>query len=280
MMSALRQRQDNPVGYLFSKLNGFLYPGHVYGYDSLGTADKLAGYTRADVRAFWEEQSTQPWVLSVAGTFDRDAMLAFARTLPKPSASGVRVEAPRWGEDRELDLRLPGRNQAYLVLNYKAVPRDHADAPALMLLQSVLSGQSGLLFNDLRDEQGLGYTVTALYRSMPETGSMLFYIGTTPEKVEQARAGFARVIASLRDKEVSPEQLQAALNRMQGSYYRERQSLGSRAGDAATDAVLGNPRDFQKVLLDKAAKLTPADVQDVARRYLVPEGEYDALLRP
>ena len=99
-------------------------------------------------------------------------------------------------------------------------------------------------------------------------------------KVEQARAGFARVIASLRDKEVSPEQLQAALNRMQGSYYRERQSLGSRAGDAATDAVLGNPRDFQKVLLDKAAKLTPADVQDVARRYLVPEGEYDALLRP
>ena len=280
MMSALRQRQDNPVGYLFSKLNGFLYPGHVYGYDPLGTADKLAGYTRADVRAFWEEQSTQPWVLSVAGTFDRDAMLAFARTLPRPSASGVRVEAPRWGEDRELDLRLPGRNQAYLVLNYKAVPRDHADAPALMLLQSVLSGQSGLLFNDLRDEQGLGYTVTALYRSMPETGSMLFYIGTTPEKVEQARAGFARVIASLRDKEVSPEQLQAALNRMQGSYYRERQSLGSRAGDAATDAVLGNPRDFQKVLLDKAAKLTPADVQDVARRYLVPEGEYDALLRP
>lgn len=280
MMSALRQRQDNPVGYLFSKLNGFLYPGHVYGYDPLGTADKLAGYSRADVRAFWAEQSAQPWVLSVAGTFDRDAMLAFARTLPRPTAPGVRVDAPRWGKDKELDLRLPGRNQAYLVLNYKAVPRDHEDAPALMLLQSVLSGQSGLLFNDLRDEQGLGYTVTALYRSMPEAGSMLFYIGTTPEKVEQARQGFARVIASLRDKEVSEEQLQAALNRMQGSYYRERQSLGSRAADAATDAVLGNPRDFQKVLLDKAAKLTPADVRDVARRYLMPEGEYDALLQP
>lgn len=280
MLSALRQRQDNPVGYLFSRLNGFLYPGHVYGYDPLGTPDRLARYSRADVRAFWDEQRVQPWVLSVAGTFDRDAMLAFARTLPKPSAEGVRVDEPRWSDAKKLELRLPGRNQAYLALNYKAVPRDHEDAPALMLLQSLLSGQSGLLFNDLRDEQGLGYTVTALYRSMPETGSMLFYIGTTPEKVEQAREGFARVIESLKDEEVSPEQLKAALNRLEGGYYRERQSLESRSGEAATDAVLGLPRDFQKVLLNKAAALTPADVRDVARRYLVPEGEYDASLRP
>ena len=101
----------------------------------------------------------------------------------------------------------------YLALNYRAVPRHHEDAPALMLLQALLSGQSGLLFNDMRDEQGLGYTVTALYRAMPEAGSLLFYIGTTPEKVDLAREGFARIIASLRDREVSPEQLQAAVNR-------------------------------------------------------------------
>ena len=44
--------------------------------------------------------------------------------------------------------------------------------------------------------------------------------------------------------------------------------------------MLGNRRDFQKFLLDRAAKLTPAAVREVARRYLVPEGEYDALLRP
>ena len=280
MLSALRQRQDTPARYLFSKLNGFLYPGHVYGYDPLGTPDKLAVFSRDDVRAFWREQSARPWVLSVAGTFDRDAMLAFARTLPRPSAPGVRVDAPRWGDSRKLELRLPDRSQAYLALNYRAVPRHHEDAPALMLLQALLSGQSGLLFNDMRDEQGLGYTVTALYRAMPEAGSLLFYIGTTPEKVDLAREGFARIIASLRDREVSPEQLQAAVNRMRGGYYRERQSLDDRAGEVATDAVLGNRRDFQKFLLDRAAKLTPAAVREVARRYLVPEGEYDALLRP
>ena len=280
MLSALRQRQDNPTAYLFSKLNGFLYPGHVYGYDPLGTPDRLAAFSRDDVRAFWAAQRAQPWVLSVAGTFDRDAMLSFARTLPEPSAPGVLVDAPRWGDSRKLELRLPDRSQAYLVLNYRAVPRHHDDAPALMLLQAILSGQSGLLFNDMRDEQGLGYTVTAHYRTMPEAGSLLFYIGTTPEKVERAREGFARIIASLRDRELSPERLQAAINRMRGAYYRERQSLDARAGEAATDAILGNRRDFQKTLLDKAAQLTPAAVREAARRYLVPEGEYDALLRP
>ena len=105
------------------------------------------------------------------------------------------VPTPRWNADKRLALTLAGRNQAHLLQIFPTVPLTHPDAPALLLLQSVLSGQSGLLFTRLRDEQGLGYTVTAFNRNMPEAAFMALYIGTTPDKLEQARKGFAEVIA-------------------------------------------------------------------------------------
>lgn len=281
MKSAIRQRADRPLAYMFVKLNPFLYPGgQPYGFDGLGTPQSLDGFDRKDVQAFWTQQSGQPWVLSVAGSFEREAVLAFARSLPAPERRDFAVPAPIWGRDRTMNLNLPGRNQAHLLQLFKTVPPTHPDAPALMLLQAVLSGQSGLLFSSLRDEQGLGYTVTAFNRSMPETGFMAFYIGTTPDKVEQARKGFAGIIAELKAKPLPKALLAAGSNRLLGEYLCDRQSLADRASEAATDAVLRYPQDFQKHLLDKAAALTPADVQAVARKYLEPANAYEVTLLP
>ena len=57
------------------------------------------------MRAFWDKQIRQPWVLSVAGDFDREAVLAFARSLPAPQDAGLTVSAPAWGTERELAER-------------------------------------------------------------------------------------------------------------------------------------------------------------------------------
>ena len=281
MKAAIRQRADRPTSFLFSRVNPFIFPGgQPYGYDSLGTEANLSKFTPKDVRSFWDKQLVQPWVLAVAGDFDREAVLAFARTLPAPDKKDFSLPAPSWGDARNLDLHLPGRNQAHVLQMFKAVPYTNPDAPALMLLQSVLSGHSGLLFSQMRDEQGLGYTVTAFYRAMPQAGMMAFYIGTTPDKVAQAREGFAKIIADIKAKPLPAELLEAGANRLLGEYYRDKQSLDSRAGVAATDAVLGLPRDFSKSLIDKAAKLTPADIQAVAQKYLDDKNLYNMILLP
>jgi hypothetical protein len=216
----------------------------------------------------------------VAGDFDREKVLAFARSLPVPTAPAVDVPQPTWGADKRLPLSLPGRQQAHLLLAFHAVPLDHPDAPALMLLESVLSGQSGLLFNKLRDEQGLGYTVTAFYRSLPEAGFMAFYIGTTPRNLDVARQGFSGIIKDIKTDLLPAELLAKGLNRMEGSYYRGRQSLGARADEAASERLLGQPQDFQKRLLEKAAKVTPEQLREVARKYLLVDKMYEVTLLP
>lgn len=281
LRAALVRRQDNPMSFMGSKINGFLFPGgQPYGFDGLGTAENQDRFGPGDVQAFWKQQNAQPWILSVAGDFDREKVLAFARSLPVPTAPAVDVPQPTWGADKRLPLSLPGRQQAHLLLAFHAVPLDHPDAPALMLLESVLSGQSGLLFNKLRDEQGLGYTVTAFYRSLPEAGFMAFYIGTTPRNLDVARQGFSGIIKDIKTDLLPAELLAKGLNRMEGSYYRGRQSLGARADEAASERLLGQPQDFQKRLLEKAAKVTPEQLREVARKYLLVDKMYEVTLLP
>ena len=281
LKAALVRRQDNPMSFMGSKINGFLFPGgQPYGFDGLGTAENQDRFGPGDVQAFWKQQNAQPWILSVAGDFDREKVLAFARSLPVPTAPAVDVPQPTWGVDKRLPLSLPGRQQAHLLLAFHAVPLDHPDAPALMLLESVLSGQSGLLFNKLRDVQGLGYTVTAFYRSLPEAGFMAFYIGTTPRNLDVARQGFSGIIKDIKTDLLPAELLAKGLNRMEGSYYRGRQSLGARADEAASERLLGQPQDFQKRLLEKAAKVTPEQLREVARKYLLVDKMYEVTLLP
>ena len=281
LKAALVRRQDNPMSFMGSRINGFLFPGgQPYGFDGLGTAENQDRFGPGDVQAFWKQQNAQPWILSVAGDFDREKVLAFARSLPVPTAPAVEVPQPAWGADKRLPLSLPGRQQAHLLLAFHAVPLDHPDAPALMLLESVLSGQSGLLFNKLRDEQGLGYTVTAFYRSLPEAGFMAFYIGTTPRNLDVARQGFSAIIKDIKTELLPAGLLAKGLNRMEGSYYRGRQSLGARADEAAGERLLGQPQDFQKLLLEKAAKVTPEQLRDVARKYLLVDNLYEVTLLP
>lgn len=281
MKAALKQRQDNPLSFMFSKLYPFLFPGQQpYGFDNLGCDNTLDKFNVVNVRDFWTLQSGQPWTIAIAGDFSREEVLKFAKGLPAPHTKEFKATKPVWGQNKNLALTLPGKNQAHLLQIFKTVPLTEPDAPGLMLLQTILSGQSGLLFKNLRDEQGLGYTVTAFNRTMPETGFMAFYIGSTPEKISRAKDGFREIIHQLKTTLLDKRLLESGINKLWGDYLRDRQSLGARAVEAATNGVLGYPQNFQELLIDKAKELTPEDLQKIAQKFLNPEDSYEVILNP
>ncbi|MBD5553097.1 MAG: insulinase family protein, partial [Desulfovibrio sp.] len=278
MKAALKQRNDRPLSYMFAKVAPFLFPDQPYGYDGLGSEATLAALNQVSVRDFWQRQGGQPWALAISGSFNREEAIRFGQSLVAPHSIKYTVPAPHWGTARELELHLPGRNQAHLMRIFKTVPPTDPDAPALMLLQAAIAGQSGVLFTELRDKQGLGYTVTAFNRSMPEAGYLAFYIGTTADRIAQAQTGFDQVIEQLKGEALPAATLKLAANQLLGDYIRGRQSLAARASEAAVELALGRPLDFEKELIDRAARLTPEDVLAVARKYLVEP--YTAILLP
>ena len=279
-ISAITMREDQPTGLAFRRIFPFLFRNHPYGFLQLGEKDRVARFTVGEAREFWKKQIGQPWVLAVCGAFDREAILAAAQKLPLPAEKGVRPGPPDWSDERLLRLTLPSRNQSHLFMLFPTVGFGHKDEPGLNLMQNILAGQSGLLFRDLRDEQGLAYTVTAIPWRAEEAGAIIFYIGTEPGKMQQAEEGFRRVIADLWENKLPEEDLERGKNRMQGDYFRAHQSLASRSAEAATLTVLGRPLDATRTLIEQARSVDARALRELARTYLDPDRAYIVKVEP
>lgn len=279
-IAAIRSMEDQPMGLAMRKMEPFLFGNSVYGYDTLGSVSSVESFDKAAIQGFWDQQKTRPWVMAVSGDIDREQVLTFARSLPAPSAEKTKLEAPAWGSDHELSLHLKDRKQAHLMLVLKTVPLMNEDTPALGLLNAVLSGMGGPLFSKLRDEMGLGYTVQMFMRQDMENGYAVFYIGTDPEKLAKARQGFVDQINNVRAELFTAGDLERGVKQIEGEYYRESQSLGSRAGEAAALAFTDRSQDYFQQYLAKIKKLNPEDLRKVARKYLDPNLAYEITVTP
>ncbi|MCM0756430.1 insulinase family protein [Desulfovibrio aminophilus] len=280
----IHRGEDQPIGLLFRNVHPFLFASGPYSYFQLGKPEQFDAFTVQDLRRFWAGQSREPFVLALCGQFDAERVREFAATLAKSlegQAPAVDTTAPRWGEAREKALHLPGRNQAHLLAVFPAPGRDDLETGAgLSVLRAALAGQSGLLFRDLRDKQGLGYTVTAFLWQAPKAGFMAFYIGTEPEKLDQARQGFHTVVEALRAAPLPAEEVERARNILTGEYYQEHQSLSSRSGEAAGLMVQGYDLDRERKLIQAAQSVTPEQLRDLARRWLDWSKAYEMRVEP
>jgi zinc protease len=247
----------------------FLFPHSHYGYVLSGEPNSVKAFTPDDAKRFWEKQRKAPWTLTVCGTFDRKAVLEMARKLAAtPAEPAPDFTAPVFTDKRELPLTLKGREQSHL---YWILPVPGAlspDTPALQALNTVLTGQGGILFRTLRDEQGLGYSVGSQLWQTPKTGLLVFSIATKPGQTAQALDGFKQAAAQVAVNGITTEQLDRAKSSLTGDYYQGRQSLDSRAESCAANLAMGYPMDFDKQTLDKVQALTTAQVAEIAKKYL------------
>ena len=134
------------------------------------------------------------------------------------------------------------------------------------MLNAILSGQSGLLFRDLRDKQGLAYTVTSMVWQSRNTGFITLYIGTSPDKVDQSLDGFRKVLTDLAATPLPEEELSRARNILTGEYYQSHQSLISRSRQAASLVTRGFPRNYDDQLIDRAQRVTPRGTAGVGQK--------------
>lgn len=271
-ISAIKRAEDQPLGLAFRKLPGVLFASAPYDYQRLGDPAAVAGFTTAQARDFWKRQTARPFVLSVCGTFDEAAVTAFARKLAAelgPTQPATRPATPVWRDKARADLSLPGRNQAHLFVVFKTPGRaDQDESARLSLLRAALAGQSGLLFRDMRDKQGLGYTVTAFLWQLRQAGFMAFYIGSDPDKLPQAMEGFRKAAANLVAHPLPQAEIDRARNILVGDYYQGRQGVMARSAETAGALVQGFDRDAELKLVERARTLTPEDVRQAAARVL------------
>lgn len=277
-IAAIKRREDQPLGLAFRHLFPFLYQTGPYSMLQQGTPEQIEKMTQADIMRFWGRQSMRPFTMAVCGQFDAEVISRFATELASAitaPGSDYQFTAPQWNTQHEKTMQLPDRNQSHLLMVFPTPgQKDREASVRLEMLKAALSGQSGLLFRDLRDKQGLAYSVTAFNWQSIHTGFMALYIGTQPDKVDASLDGFKQVLADLASTELPEQEIIRARNILMGDYYQEHQSLISRSRQAASLMVRGLDRHYDEDLIEKAKSITPADLQATVRQYLDPKKAY------
>lgn len=213
-----------------------------------GDPEGVAATTREDVVGWWGSHALPGGsVLGLAGDIEESAVFAtLDRLIGSWSGSSpdlVEGAAPKRGYAHEED----DSNQVQIVVVQDGPAETDADADLERLAVSVLSGgMSGRLFTQVREARGLCYAVHAAYRSDKDRGVVTGYVGTTPERAQEALDVLFEELNKISSGDVTEDELARAKIGMRSRLVFSGESTGARASAIAGDlARLGRVRSLQ-----------------------------------
>jgi zinc protease len=279
----IKATQDNLskyAGILFIKT---LYQKHAYRLEVPGTIDSLNAISREDVVALYEKIfAPDNMVISVVGDFDEKLVVEWTDKILNALEARV-FKMPSIGKEPEqknarITKFTKETKQAHIFLGYKTCEISSKDMYVIKVLSSVLSGQSGRLFMNLRDKQSLAYTVMPIEMFGPEPGYFAVYIATENSKIEKAIKEIRRELAVLKKTKISEEELSRAKNFIMGRHAISFQSYGEQTAMMALDELLGIGYDSVFDYLKNIMSVTSDDIINVANKYFIDEKENIAVV--
>ena len=272
LLEEIAMRDDDPEDVVHELFAEALYGDHPLGRPIIGSVESIEGLSRTSIHGFYKRRYTpRSMVVAAAGGLDHDTVVrqvqeAFGDRLsgdlapagPRSASRGPAGLSQVVAEDRPSE-------QANVLLGTTALPRHDPRRWALAVLTGALGGgQSSRLFQTVREERGLAYSVYAYASAAADTGQFGVYAGCAPKKVDQVleliRDGLDQVAArGLTDDEVA-----RAKGQLRGETVLGLEDTGSRMSRIGkAELVSGDLLTVDEVLA-RIAAVTPDDVRAVA----------------
>jgi zinc protease len=273
----LRTGLARPYGRLFSHyLPMVSYQRHPYARPGIGSIEELDAATIDDVRAFHATYyRPDNAVLVVSGNFDPADLNRWADSyfapIKRPAGAIPRVTMaePARTAARSYTVTEPNTPLPALVMSFLLPPAKSPDMPALEMLQAVMASGDSSRFNQALIRTRLASDASVYIDDKQGTGLMAPYaILAGGKTVPEVEAVLRRELTRLATGPVTAAELTEARNELLTSALKERETVEGKGDLLATGVIIeGDPRAADKRLA-ALAKVTPADLQRVAKKYL------------
>jgi predicted Zn-dependent peptidase len=187
ILQEIGQALDTPDDIIFDWLHEVSYPDQPFGRTILGPEERVASFRKADFEAFTgAHYSPDQMILSAAGGVDHAAIVAAAERIfghLKP-AGRAWVEPARFigGERREVKEL----EQVHFALAFEGPGyRDDAVYAAQVYATAMGGGMSSRLFQKIREDRGLCYSIHAQASAYEDTGHITIYAGTSEDEIAE-----------------------------------------------------------------------------------------------
>jgi predicted Zn-dependent peptidase len=274
ILEEMKMVEDTPDELLGELFNAAYFPGHPLGRPIEGTVGTVTTFDHQIVAQYHlREFCPTNLVVAAAGNVEHDALVelvekSFAEfpvngtphshtngQSPTP-ATPILIE-----QKKELE-------QAHLVVAAPWPDARHEDRYAASLLASVVGGgTSSRLWQKVREERGLAYSVGAGGNAFSDVGVFTIYAGTSPEHLDEVVDLSLEEMRNVVKESVSEEELRLAKDQAVSSILLGLESSSARAGALARQEIIHGRRISPEEVIEKIEAATTEHLQRVAQEY-------------
>ncbi len=277
ILEEIKMDEDNPDYLVHELFTQNFWKGDALGLPILGTAKTVSSFTQDIVFADYAARFTPlTLVFSAAGNLDHDRFVAQVERhfSALPAATGqapVRPAAPTPAPH----ITLKNKKSLEQVQLCMGVPAPRVDDPsryAVYLLNTILGGgMSSLLFQTIREDQGLAYSIYSEMNPFRDTGSLCVYAGASIDKTERVIQLTLDEFRRLKNEPVAEEELKRAKDQLKGNIVLGLESSSSRMSNLARQQMYFSRFFSVDDVTAEINRVTREDLQALAQSLFRPE---------
>jgi predicted Zn-dependent peptidase len=277
ILEEIKMDEDNPDYLVHEIFTQNFWKGDALGRPILGTAKTVSSFNQQIVFDFYNSRFTpQNMVFSAAGNLEHDAFVAqverqFGSLAANGVATGARPEGPVATPHITLK-RKKSLEQVQLCLGVPAPPVNDPSRYGVYLLNTMLGGgMSSRLFQTIREDQGLAYSIYSEMNPFRDTGSLCVYAGTSVDKTEKVLRLTLEELRRLKEETVSEAELKRAKDQLKSNMVIGLESSGSRMSNLARQQMYFGRFFGVDEIIEEIEAVSSADVQKLAQQLFRPE---------
>lgn len=227
----IKMVKDSPDDDVYDTISELVSSGNPLGRSILGTPESLAGIGRDKMMGYFSDKyARDSIVVAVAGNFDENRIKEmFEDRLGVLREKKVTKLIELLPYRQSFDVKVRDIEQTHICLATPGVSLDDRRYYAFVLMNSIFGGSmSSRLFQNIREEKGLAYSVCSMNSFSSNWGFFSIYAGVAHDKAEDTLAAIKYELDTLQKSGVSDEELSMAKEQMKSSYIFGLENINSR----------------------------------------------------
>ncbi|MFK3986190.1 MULTISPECIES: pitrilysin family protein [Exiguobacterium] len=270
VLEEIKMYEDTPEDLVHELLAKAVYKDDILAEPILGTEASVLGLSREQLLRYVASTYTgNRVVVSIAGHVPQELVEAVTRRFadlpsgesPKESTTPILYS--------DVVKKQKETEQAHLCWNFEAIAAKDDRLPHLALLNNAIGAtMSSRLFQSIREEQGLAYSIYSYYTTFDDHGTFTIYIGTSPETLAQVETIMTRELETLKADGLSDEEVEKGKRQLKGSLVLGNESTSARMNRNGRNLVLLDEVEDLNEVLDKVDRIETRDVNTLINEVL------------
>lgn len=251
VLEEIKMYEDTPDDIVHDLLSQATYHHHPLAYPILGTEDTLNTFNGQTLRKYMEEFYTPDnVVISIAGNVDDALIKEVEEHFGSYTSANTKPEAVKPSFCTEKKARKKDTEQAHLCLGFEGLPVGDENVFDLIVLNNIFGGSmSSRLFQEVREQKGLAYSVFSYHSAHLDAGVFNIYAGTAPGQLDEVYDTVSSIIGTLQVDGVTEKEVANSKEQIKGSLMLSLESTNSRMSrNGKHELMLKKQRTLDEIL--------------------------------